>query len=640
MSEPLRQNPLDPHAAAPPEQADAPRRQTRAYDDDPLEELARILGETGGYPARPETTVEVGRRATPQRPMPQQLSALEAELFEELRSSVAPEDRVRGDFQREMPPVIPQRPVNDHEIASLRIDQASRTAAPTPSMIPPAGSPQGEPETPWSDYYAYDEGVAAGSYDPAFGAAPVPVVSPADAYAVGQRATFDDFGAADIAAAAQETSPYAAAEPVIRPHSRSEEMAAARLPKERSRSVAATVALTVGVLALGGGAYAAWKTYGGELISGAPVLVRADGQALKVRPDPKAQTADTTPTLAPDNGSGAAKIYSAQEEPVEQVNGRTPEGKEVRVINPGAQRPNSDTPHSVKTVIVRPDGSIVSDSGAPIKSVTPVRVTPPSEAAAGTGLGPLPGLPGPNGAMGGTAPAGSTGMGGAPAMSGMQGMQLNSGMQGMQLNSGMQGMPGMAPQVSEPVGTPVQVPLPTPAPVRNVAAPSVPVQPALAKPAPQPIATPTITTVQTKPAPAPASVPAPQAARPATPTANAQMSLGPGAVAPKLATAQPTPVAPPPVAPAPAPAAASSASGEWMVQISASKSDADARKSGADAQRRFSALSGRSMDVQQANLGDKGTFYRTRFSAGSREQAAALCQQVSAQGGQCMVVKR
>ena len=128
--------------------------------------LFRSLGETGGYPARPETMVEIGRRATPQRPMPQQLSALEAELFEELRASVAPEDRVRGEFQREVPQVIPQRPVNDHEIASLRIDEALPTAASAVTAR--------EPETPWADYYAYDDGVAAGSYDPAFAVAPVP----------------------------------------------------------------------------------------------------------------------------------------------------------------------------------------------------------------------------------------------------------------------------------------------------------------------------------------------------------------------------------------------------------------------------------------------------------------------------------
>ena len=42
----------------------------------------------------------------------------------------------------------------------------------------------------------------------------------------------------------------------------------------------------------------------------------------------------------------------------------------------------------------------------------------------------------------------------------------------------------------------------------------------------------------------------------------------------------------------------------------------------------------------RSNLGEKGTFYRTRFSAGSKEQAAALCQQISAQGGQCLVVHK
>ena len=97
---------------------------------------------------------------------------------------------------------------------------------------------------------------------------------------------------------------------------------------------------------------------------------------------------------------------------------------------------------------------------------------------------------------------------------------------------------------------------------------------------------------------------------------------------------QPTAAAPTPLAPAAA------GGGDWMVQLSATKSEADARRSFADAQRRYSALSGRPLDVQRADLGARGTYYRARVPAGSREAAAALCSQIQSQGGQCMVTRR
>ena len=129
MPEPMPRRHPQFEADGAPADTDATRRSNRPIIDDPLEELARILGETGGYPARPETTVDVGRRANPARPMPQQLSALEAELFDELRASVTPDTRVRGDFEREITPPIPQRPADDRDIASLRIAPAPRPAA-------------------------------------------------------------------------------------------------------------------------------------------------------------------------------------------------------------------------------------------------------------------------------------------------------------------------------------------------------------------------------------------------------------------------------------------------------------------------------------------------------------------------------
>jgi cell division septation protein DedD len=64
------------------------------------------------------------------------------------------------------------------------------------------------------------------------------------------------------------------------------------------------------------------------------------------------------------------------------------------------------------------------------------------------------------------------------------------------------------------------------------------------------------------------------------------------------------------------------------------KSRMDALKQFADLQQKYgSALAGRTPDVQEANLGEKGTYHR--LLAGppvSREQASALCSQLKAAG--------
>jgi hypothetical protein len=613
MPEPVsrRQLPSDFDDPRTVEGADASQRAPRAAIDDPLVELARILGETTGFATRPEVPAETARRGdAPARTVPQQLSALEAELFDELRASVTPDIRVRGEFEREVTPPIPQHPVDDRDIASLRIGAAR--AEPEPPR-----SAEGT-EAQWSDFYAYDDGVAAGSYDPAFATAPepAPVYAPQPAepgraapaarhQPAYPHATFDEFGREEIAAAAREATPLVAAEPRIMPHSREEERAAASLPHEESGRGLKIAVAAIALVLVGGGALAAWKFTGGSG-SGEPVLLRADGKPLKTVPEAKAPTADAGPTLTPDDPKAASRIVSKQEDPVDQVSGRTAEGKEVRLINPGAQRPTSDVPHTVKTVVVRPDGSIVSD-GVALRAAKPTE--PPAEAPAPpmqtTATPPVAAVP-PQ------APP--------PSM------------------AGAQPMAGQAPIQPEPTPVATRVPTPKPAPVD--VAPETPA-PVVAAPK---VKTVTVTPVTTTPVTA--AKPAPRTPAPA---GGAPLSLGP--VSPKLAATPPAPAAPAappaaapkPVATAPvslAPPPAAGGGGDYLVQISASGSDAAARASFSAAQRKYSALAGKSVDVQRADLGSKGVYYRARVPAGSREQAAALCSQLKAQGGDCMVVRR
>jgi hypothetical protein len=589
MSDPLRQSPNDT------------ARGPRAAPEDPLEELARILGETAAPPVRPENVGEVGRRATPTLPMPQQLSALEVELFDELRSSVTPESRVRGTFEPEQVAVRPQQPADDHDIAALRIDPPAPAESPAGRQLAvPAEETQGE--VPWSDYYGWDDGVAAGSYDPAFAGGEGR--GPAEP---------GEFGREEIARAAAEADPYAVPPAVVAPRS---ERPAPRLDTGRRSGLGRRLGIGLVLLVVvAGGAWAGLKYLPGMVGASGPTLIRADGKPLKVVPDPKAPVStDNRPNLTPDPASGASRIVSLQEDPVDQVSGRTPEGKEVRVINPGVQRAGSDQPHTVKTVVVRPDGTVVSDGAVQPPRPTAVRTT----------------AIGPDGRPIGGAPAAE------PPVSAQPPIQLQLPPGGQPLVSAQPPIVAPPPVAAAPAaaGTPISVPLPVEAPTRSAAAaPVAPVAPAPVATAPV-VRPPAPTAVVPPPAPRAPTPPPVAAVRPAPATPGAPLSLSSAAGAPRVAAAQPAPAAPVAVAPAAA------GSGDWVVQIAATKSDADARKSYADAQRRYSALAGRPLDVQQANLGDRGVFYRARVPAGSREQAVALCEQLKSQGGQCLVAHR
>ena len=165
-----------------------------------------------------------------------------------------------------------------------------------------------------------------------------------------------------------------------------------------------------------------------------------------------------------------------------------------------------------------------------------------------------------------------------------------------------------APAAAPPAPV-AQAPKPAPA----VATPP----PAAAKPAPAPpksVAS-LIQQAQTPPAIRPTV--------PATPT-------GPATGAPRSIV----PAAPPPAA-APKPAA----SGGVALQIGAFKSRAEADAAWrAYSGKHAALLKGYGPDVQEANLGDKGTWYRLRIAGFSdSEMASALCDRLKADGGGCFL---
>jgi cell division protein FtsN len=197
--------------------------------------------------------------------------------------------------------------------------------------------------------------------------------------------------------------------------------------------------------------------------------------------------------------------------------------------------------------------------------------------------------------------------------------------------------PEQAAKVETPPAAKVEPPpAPKPAPVQQ----AVPAKP---EPAPKVVAT------APPPAanPTPVTTPAPAAPRPMAPPPAIKQAVTPPPAAPS-ATATGAPRTLPGVAtattPAPKPAAAPkpATGGSFVLQIAAFKSQAEADAAWKTYKAKHAALlSGYGSDVQKADLGEKGTWYRLRVAGfADRDVASALCDRLKADGGGgCIVGK-
>lgn len=106
----------------------------------------------------------------------------------------------------------------------------------------------------------------------------------------------------------------------------------------------------------------------------------------------------------------------------------------------------------------------------------------------------------------------------------------------------------------------------------------------------------------------------------------------------ELASAKP---APKPAAVAVKPAAAepvAKATGSVMIQIAAGRDMAQANAFWTKATSKFPELKAYTKDIQEADLGDKGMFYRVRAKGfASKADASAFCAKMKAGGLDCMV---
>ncbi|KQS74427.1 hypothetical protein ASG25_00510 [Rhizobium sp. Leaf384] len=85
---------------------------------------------------------------------------------------------------------------------------------------------------------------------------------------------------------------------------------------------------------------------------------------------------------------------------------------------------------------------------------------------------------------------------------------------------------------------------------------------------------------------------------------------------------------------------ASIAPGSYVVQVASLPSEAEAQKSYKSLSGKFgSVIAGRGVDIKKADIAGKGTYYRVRIPAGSRDEANALCSRLKSAGGSCLVTR-
>jgi len=159
-----------------------------------------------------------------------------------------------------------------------------------------------------------------------------------------------------------------------------------------------------------------------------------------------------------------------------------------------------------------------------------------------------------------------------------------------------------------------------------------------APPSPTPAATPTAVAKAPPPAKTVAALIQQANSEPAKPAAKPPAPKPAAPVPVATATGAPRPLGTPAAIPAAAKPAAATAGG-YVLQIGAFKSQADAATAWKAYQAKHAALlAGYSDNVQQVDLGEKGTWYRLRVGGfADREVASALCDRLKADGGACIL---
>lgn len=377
-----------------------------------------------------------------------------------------------------------------------------------------------------------------------------------------------------VARAMQESDPTLAGAGILPPHSSYEEKAAPHAGNSRrGLKIAAAV---LGVAVVGGAVFALFGTGGSSVPDGPPQVIAGLEEPLKTYPEPAESGVSQPAKLIYDRvggepADGERMVVQDSPEPAELP--PAPVDGSASDLTPGA-------PKRVRTLVVRPDGTIINGtSGSDTAGAGTVRTVSPAPVAQAPAL-ETPGMPGAAGAL-----APITSLPPAPGAEGAAGALTPVTPEEQQAADAI--FKGASPRVK-------------PAPGAQVAA------------------------VQPQPVPAQPSTPQPVRSGPLNLTQ----------------PAAPQPVAAQPVqqAQAAAPAASSIAPGTYVVQVTSQRSQEQAQTAYAALQRRYpSVLGGQTPVIEPIEIEGRGTFYRVRIPAGSKDAADALCGSLQSAGGDCFV---
>jgi hypothetical protein len=386
-------------------------------------------------------------------------------------------------------------------------------------------------------------------------------------------------------------------------------------PQRRGILVAAIVG---GVAVLGGlGAFAMSFGEGG---SGAPAIVKADAEPVKVRPEnPGGTTVPNQDKAVYDRvaGSGDAaqpkqeKLLSSAEEPIDVP---APEPRVVEAAPAAAADAETETEAAdVEALAARSDAIVDTLAGVDLPQPAPADALPQAASS------DLPGA---------TPPAKSED-------------RIAQVLQESGIDDGVE-VAAVAPRkvrtmIVKADGT--LVPREDPEPVAEAPAPAAEPAANASAAASAPEATGTVPPAKATPnaaatdPQAPAEAAAVETAASATPDsvplAPARPSDQPVDIVGEVKTEK--------VAALSAPSAAN---GAWSMQIASQPSEAAAQSSYQDLLRRYgSVLEGHQANIVKAEIAGKGTFWRVRVPAGSRSDAIKLCESYKSAGGNCFVSK-
>jgi hypothetical protein len=366
---------------------------------------------------------------------------------------------------------------------------------------------------------------------------------------------------------------------------------AAPAPQRRRNGL--VVAAAVAAIAVLGGAGALALSFSGGEGSDTPVLVKADAEPLKVKPEnPGGATVPNQDSKAYERASGVVdttppeqeKLVTSTEEPMTLATADkaddtlVPGVDEADEADAGAAGAKSEDrlaaapepegvgaaedlatvqPRKVRTMVVRPDGTLVPRE-EPVAAPAPQQV-----ASAQT----------PEAAAAVAAPA--------------------------------------AQAIREVAMTPPQQP------VAELAAP--------ATAQPQPTA-PAVERTVTVPEKGPV-VPQRPAEAPAAAAPQQQQQVAQAAAPARAQPARPEPAAP-------------QGASDWSMQIASQPTAEAAQSTYQDLARRYGGvLGGRGVNIVKAEIAGKGTYYRVRVPSATRDDAIALCEKYKAAGGSCFVSK-